>query len=236
MIISHRHKFVLLTPWKTASSTTHARLQALNESPYSGFFHFNPFLNRVVHRHITYAEFATLPESRLGYKVAAFVRNPYDRAYSGFLQLQRDIKDQPSLEFPADWIKTLVMKQLVENQTKLFEARYDFDLWIELLEEYEVSEVGRNTSLPLYPANYWTHYNAIQAVNFVGKVEEFEADFAAFCRFVDIDFPERINENVSVQFAEGGRYRYEAQMSASTLSKINELFKSDFDLFGYTQI
>ncbi|GLS35464.1 hypothetical protein GCM10010869_10520 [Mesorhizobium tianshanense] len=116
------------------------------------------------------------------------------------------------------------------------EARYDFDLWIQLLQDYEVFDVGRNTSLPIHPSNYWIHYNAIQAVDFVGKVEEFETDFAAFCRFVDIDFPEQINENVSRKFPEGDRYRYAAQMSSSSIRRINQLFKSDFDLFGYTQI
>ncbi|MDW9476723.1 hypothetical protein GOB05_33635 [Sinorhizobium meliloti] len=235
MIISHRYKFVLLAPWKTASSTAHARLEALDESPYNRFFYFNPFLNRVVHQHLTYAEFATLPESKLGYKVAAFVRNPYDRAYSGFLQLQRDIKHQPSLEFPSEWIKALVLKQLSDNQNKLIEARYDFDLWIQLLQEFEVFEVGRNTNLPLHPANYWTHYNSMQAVDFVGKVEEFETDFAAFCRFVDIDVPELVNKNLSEQFVEGDGYRYAAQMCSSSRSRINMLFKSDFDLFGYTR-
>ena len=73
MILSHPHRFVLLAPWKTASSTNNARLGHYNESRYSQFYDYNPYLQRVVHQHITYAEFAMLPECREGYLCAAFV-------------------------------------------------------------------------------------------------------------------------------------------------------------------
>ena len=94
MIISHAKRFVMLLPWKTASQTMVLRLSQYNESPYNRFFYFNAHLNRVVHQHITCADFACLPESKLGYFLASYVRNPYDRAYSGFRQLQKDIKGQ----------------------------------------------------------------------------------------------------------------------------------------------
>jgi len=101
MIISHNKKFVMLEPWKTASQTMRARLHEHSEceSRYPGFFYFNPYLNRVVHQHITRAEFDCLPEAKLGYLTAAFVRNPYDRVNSGFRQLQKDIQEQPSALF-----------------------------------------------------------------------------------------------------------------------------------------
>ncbi len=66
MIISHRKRFIILAPWKTASSTIRARLGGYCESPYSTFYHFNPILKRVVHQHLTYADFAALPESAPG--------------------------------------------------------------------------------------------------------------------------------------------------------------------------
>src|SRR5438309_1462874 len=111
MIISPSRKFAVLAAWKTASQTIHHRLSAYNESPYSAFFYFNPYLNRVVHQHITCSDFLCLPESKMSYYMASFVRNPYDRTYSGFLQLQRDIEIQPHATFPAPWIRDLVMDQ-----------------------------------------------------------------------------------------------------------------------------
>ena len=153
MIISHKHRFVLLAPWKTASTTAHQMLAPYNESPYSRFFEFNPHLQRVVHQHLTVADFLALPEAKMGYKVGAFVRNPYDRAYSGFTQLQRDMTHQPALDFPSPWIGELVRAQIGENARRIIDAGYDFNRWILTLPEHEVREVGRNTNMPLHPGS-----------------------------------------------------------------------------------
>ncbi|HMK89892.1 MAG TPA: sulfotransferase family 2 domain-containing protein [Methylocystis sp.] len=237
MIISHAYKFVLLSPWKTASSTCHATLSIYDESHYLRFFYFNKYLNRVVHQHVTLAEYLSLPESRLGYFTAAFVRNPYDRAYSGFLQLQDDIAIQPKIVFEHSWIKDLVKAQIVENQKRIIEAEYDFNKWILALPEYEVLEVGRNTNMPLHPANYWTHLDGKQGVDFIGKVEDFDFDFRHFCNITGIDAPNIKSANVRDENgpAPTGRsgYKYLSKMSLPAIGRINELFKTDFELFGY---
>lgn len=236
MILSNRHRFVVLAPWKTASSTTHRRLSQYNESPYSRFFAYNPYLQRVVHQHITYSDFMALPESRCGYYSCAFVRNPYDRVYSGFLQLQRDMREQLDAEFPQPWIKTLVMRQIDENRTQLSAAEFDFDRWVSLIEESQIYEVGRNTSFPLHPGHYWTGTNRDVMVDFVGKTETFERDFCVFCNRVGIEPSERGSENVTgdiIGSEPSGSSRYVHRMSAATISKINALFDADFELFGY---
>ena len=237
MIVSHSKRFILLSPWKTASSTMHARLNSLNESPYSRFFHYNPILQRVVHQHITYADLAMLPESRAGYCVGAFVRNPYDKVYSGFLQLQRDIRDHPSVPCPAPWIKTLVMRQLAENFAQLAAAEFDFNRWFASIEPYQVLDGGRNARLPRHPAAYWTGIGSQTKVDFVGRAEDFERDFARFCNQVRITPAENVNANVTrqaeIEPGRDGRYRYTHLMNTATISKINELFDQDFSLFGY---
>lgn len=237
MIVSHRKRFILLSPWKTASSTMHARLDALNESPYSRFFDYNPILQRVVHQHITYSDFAMLPESRAGYLVGAFVRNPYDKVYSGFLQLQRDIRDHPSVPFPAPWIKALVMRQLAENFAQLSAAEFEFNQWFASIEPYQVREIGRNSSLPLHPAAYWTGVAGQTKVDFVGRAEDFERDFGRFCDQVGITIAEDVNANVTqrseIEPGQHGPYRYTHLMSTATVNKIEDLFDQDFALFGY---
>jgi hypothetical protein len=237
MIISHRHRFVMLAPWKTASSTAHLRLKPYNESPYSRFYEFNPHLQRVMHQHVTYAEFAVLPEGRAEYFTAAFVRNPYDRAYSGFLQLQRDIQEQPLLAFPEPWIKALVMRQLADLYAQLAAGNFDFDTWFDLVEEHQIYDVGRNSSFRLHPAHYWTGIDGTRQVDFVGRVEHFEEDFRTFCGRVGIDPPDReANANVSDEVrgddAPDGP-RHVERMNAASISKINTLFGADFELFGY---
>ena len=212
------------------------RLESYHQSPYSRFYDYNPFLQRVVHQHITYAEFAMLPESKNDYFTGAFVRNPYDRVYSGFLQLQRDIEQQPKMPFPNAWIKELVMRQLADNLAQLSAGEFEFNKWFGLVEEYQIYEVGRNSSFPLHPAHYWTSIDRIQKVDFIGKVEQFERDFVEFCGHVGINPGSRINANVSNQeseFSRASSSRYIHLMNTASISKINTIFNDDFKLFGY---
>jgi hypothetical protein len=238
MIISHSYRFVIFSPWKTASSTLGLRFHSYDESPYSRFFHFNAHLTRVVHQHLTLADFRLLPESRLGYTTASFVRNPYDRAYSGFIQLQRDIAEQPKEAYPSKWIKELVAAQLAENARRLIAAAYDFNQWILALPEYEIYEAGCNTSMPLHPASYWTHSGGQQSVDFVGRVESFEEDVKRLCTLIGIPLPAKENANVTDALRDPGMlsYRYVSRMSRVAIDRINRLFADDFATFGYEQV
>ncbi len=232
----------MLLPWKTASQTAVRRLAEYQESPYSQLFEFNPYLNRVVHQHITCADLAALPEGRLGYFISAFVRNPYDRVYSGFRQLQTDIRDQslPSFPFPAPWVRDQVLKQLTDNFAQLCQAQFQFDRWLDLVGDDQIYETGRNTNFPLHPAHYWTHHAGRQVVDFIGRVENFEIDFRTFLSLVKIDEVQIVNSNV-VEL-EGGSssnpfgYRYVDRMDPCSIRKINRLFKEDFELFEYKRL
>lgn len=239
MIISHSKQFVVLATWKAASSTLHARLRAYNDSPYSRWYHYNETLQRVVHGHITSADFLALPESRLGYRSAAFVRNPYDRVYAGFRQIVKDVQEQPYSVFPSSWVRDLVMRQLAENYAQLSEVSFNFDRWVKCLRKSQIYDIGRNTSFSLHPAKYWTHVGARQVVDFVGRVENFEADFDAMCAMLEIDGSKnRVNDNVKEPLGEAdpNGYRYAARMKGGSIDKINDLFAEDFEAFGYPQI
>lgn len=240
MIISHTHRFIMLLPWKTASQTLRARLAAFDENPAPPSFHFDPHLNRIVHQHLSCADLRALPASRLGYVTASFVRNPYDRAWSGFQQLQRDIAAAGQLTFSTPWIRSLVMQQQAENRQQLLAAQHDFDRWIQLLREEQIFEQGRNTSFPLHPAHYWTHVADEQAVDFIGKVEHFEQDFGAFLRLLQLEDLPRLNANVTELEARSrlgpADYRYTDRMRPASIARINALFATDFERFGYARI
>ena len=236
MIISHAHRFILMAPWKTASSTCHATLEKYNESPYERFFHFQPLLNRVVHQHITLGDLGALPEGGLGYSICAFVRNPYDRAFSGFVQLQRDFAEQPSRDFEPKWVGDLVRAQISENMARIVAAGFDFDEWLSKLPDYEVFDVGRNTSMVLHPAHYWTHVNGERRAAFIGKVETFDQDFRELCEKIGIDEPRIVPANLSADRTgerQASESKYAERMSRRSLDRINELFADDFALFGY---
>jgi len=230
----------MFLPWKTASQTLSLRLNPFNETPYHRFFYFNEHLNRITHQHVDYRDFAYLPESKLGYFTVSFVRNPYDRVYSGFRQLQYDINVHPFSTFPAEWIRSHVLKQLQENLAQLQQANFEFDAWLSLVDEAQIYETDRNSNFPLHPAHYWTHLDSGQHVDFIGRVENFEPDFHEFAERAGIDLPPPVNSNVVD--LEGGSdsnpfgYRYVDRMSAASIDKINHLFAEDFRLFGYQKI
>ena len=237
MIISHAHRFILLAPWKCASSTCRESLAQFDESPYDGFFYFNRQLNRVVHQHLTLGHLRALPESQLGYKIAAFVRNPYDRAYSGFRQLQRDFSVQPTLGYEPEWIGDLVRSQIAANMERIIAAGFDFDRWIQLLPAHEVHDALHNTNMPLHPAHYWTHVAGELKVDFLGRVETFDQDFGAFCDFVGIDAPAIKSANRSGDDGSGTvGPKYADRMSRRSLDRINDLFHFDFEYFGYAKL
>jgi hypothetical protein len=184
---------------------------------------------------MTCVEFCSLPESRLGYFTASFIRNPYDRVYSGFQQLQKQIQQQPKAEFREPWIKDLVTRQLTENFALLCQAGFEFNKWLELVKEYQIYEVGHNTSFPLHPAHYWTHIKGDQSVDFIGRVETFENDFSTFCTKVGLHNIGMMNDNITVEplDRENTSFKYVDKMDRKSKDKINTLFKSDFEFFGY---
>jgi hypothetical protein len=241
MVISHNKRFVLLAPWKNASQTLRARLNRYNESPYPVFFYFNAYLNRVVHQHITIAEFNCLPESKLSYFTACFVRNPYDRVYSGFRQLKIAIDNQPTAAFPQPWIGDLVRRQLAEIYAQLAQAAFQFDEWLAAVRDEQIYEIGRNSNFPLHPGHYWTHIAGQLAVNFIGRVENFEEDFLLLLSKIGVDEGiDQVNANVvdMVGAAAGNPfgYRYIDRMSRASIDKINRLFAEDFELFEYDRV
>lgn len=237
MIISHQKKFVMFAPWKTASSSLHVRLSSLNQSPYDRFYDFNSYLNRVVHQHMTCSDFCGLPESRLGYFTASFIRNPYDRVYSGFQQLQTAVHRQPMAAFRQPWVRELVMRQVADNFSQLCQAGFEFNEWVSLIKEHQIYEIGHNPSFPLHPSHYWTHIGANQFVQFIGRAEEFESDFTRFCDLAGLDKLDPVNANVVVEpVVEGedrSNYKYISKMDRKSIDKINTLFRRDFELFGY---
>jgi hypothetical protein len=238
MILSPAHQLAMLLPWKTASQTLRSRLQAINQSPYTENFHLNTTLHRVVHQHLVLADFLKLPENKPGMKLAVFVRNPYDRVYSGFMQLMRDVASQPKWVFEAPWIGALVRQQLSENFESLCKAQFNVNRWFLSLPEYAFHDVGRNSSLPLYPAHFWTHSDGQLRAAFIGKVENFEADFVKLTeQFNILDFGHEDANRSQVKTTPDARnYHYVQKLGARTIARINDVFAADFAYFGYDKI
>lgn len=194
--------------WKWAGQACRKRLAGCYESFCKRFFHFNPVLGRVVHRHVMLADLMALPKGQMALRIAAFVRNPHDRACSGFRQVQRDAKKQPKTAVTPVWIALLIRAQTAQNMARIIAAGYGFDHWIAGL-----------------PACYRTSLPDRQA-DFIGRVETFEKDFTLFCEAVGIDVPPAVNENVlpGQPRVSNCLSRYPWRMSRAMLDRINDLF------------
>ncbi len=132
------------------------------------------------------------------------------------------------------------MKQLAENFAQLCAAQFDFNKWLDIICDEQIYEIGRNTNFPLHPAHYWTHIATKQAVDFIGHVENFEADFQELLSYIGVEMVQTINTNV-VELEGNARYnffgyRYTDRMSVRSIQKINRLFEQDFDLFNYERL
>ena len=236
MIVIPDKKLVILLPWKTASQTLRARLGHLDQSVRSEFFHFNGDLGAVVHQHITLGQFLALPEAAQGHRLAVFVRNPYDRVVSGFLQLARDIRLQSGCAFPAEWIRRLVVRQLDGHRGAIERAEGRLDRWFGDVSDDYILCGGGNSSRPLHPCHYWTHAVGRRVADFIGKVEDFEVDFARLCSEFGLQASGSANANVSktiTRLKDENGYDYAARLAPGTIGKINRLFRDDFSLFGY---
>lgn len=129
------------------------------------------------------------------------------------------------------------MKPSAENVAQLASAGFDFDAWLDLVQEHQIHDVDRSTNFPLHPAHYRTHHAEAQMVEFIGRVENIAADFERLCSMVGIAGQERTNENCTRKVSEGesrpAGSRYLHLMGNASIRKINHLFKTDFEMFGY---
>ena len=78
MIVSHDKRIIMFLPWKAATNTLAKRFGRHNQGRYH-FYVFEPLLGKLIHRHLTCSDFTALPEARLPFRHATFVRRDRKR-------------------------------------------------------------------------------------------------------------------------------------------------------------
>lgn len=231
------HALDILLPWKCASQTVRTRLRPYAQEPYQQLFYFNNHLQRVRNQHHTFADYLLLPQSKQGHEVATFVRNPYDRVVSGFMQLCRDSRVIPQLQFDDQNLKHYVLDQVAQNTQDLIRSSYNLNVWFLNLSIYKILDNSSATFL-LQPAHVWTHC-ADKKIDFIGKVETFEADFERLklSYRIGTTVMESVNQSqIKSTAGPNAYYRHAQQLNSRSISRINDIFSLDFDLFGYKKI
>jgi len=226
MIVSDSHRFICFQPWKVGSSTLYARLGNYDSGRYPQNKHFNEFLGKYIHKHVALDDFVRLPESRERYYCFTFVRNPYDRIYSGFLQRR--------------WRLTADRDYYQKHPSHAAELKYiehGFGPFLDFYSEYFKQE-GK---LMGHHQHEYIYHEDKRMVDFVGHMETFEKSFAQVCATVGIEDVANVNANVrvkdrtqpNVSSSGSTMYRYIKEFDAGSIRATNEIYARDFELLGY---
>jgi hypothetical protein len=148
-----------------------------------------------------------------------FVRNPYDRLYSGYVQDRFAAKNYPA------W--TRAKKNIFDN------IGDDFNRYIM---EYVRKENIRDSWdwICFCPMHEFAFYDNRFFLDWFGRVENIEDDFSKLSQLIGIDVNLSRNSNVRVEPTGGLKYldKYES----STIEKVNSLYKEDFEYFNYAML
>lgn len=226
MIISHRHKFIWFLPWKTASNTIFSRIGHLNQSIYPQASYFNKILGKFSSKHIDLGDFSKLPEYKLDYRKVCFIRNPYDRFYSGFLQCRKDYITEFGNDFSSKpWGSVLA---------KGFKNYCDFAKKKFIEGEYFFPNISNYDSVFLNEKKY---------VDFVGFIERFENDFASICGRLKIKpqnqnsfHIEKTQNLCNPYLIKLLEYKYLKYYDDEMIEAVNLIFKLDFKHLGFQKI
>lgn len=214
----------MFLPWKCGSTTCEKRFAKYNESTYPIGNYFSEILNKISHKHIRLLDFQKLPESNLDYYKISWVRNPYDRLYSGFLQ--------------KHW-RVVVRK----DQLDASDAKYVLQGWDSWLEDFAVPhyiKYGDESNRGSVCCHNWTHLNGKKYVDYIGKVENMNSETEKICDHLGIEVDLNKTGNVKTKFKKVdplnmniSDYKYIDKYAERQIKLVNQVYAKDFELFGY---
>lgn len=214
MIISHRHRYLYLVVPKCASATVRRSL-----TPYTDIGY--PVTNDT--QHVTVRKFLASAHAAAwtaGYLRFTFVRNPYDRLYSGFQQ------DRFAATQSSRWRHA---------KQRIFDAiGDDFNRYV-MEHVRHADREGAWQWICWCPMHAFAYLDGERVVDFVGRAEAVEAGLAELSHRLGIPLAKAPDANVRVEPA-GDRLKYLDRYDRATLELVNELYAEDFERFGYARV
>lgn len=213
MVISHRKKYLYFVIPKCGSTTVRHALEDYTDIGY-------PVCT--FEQHVTLDQFAetTFMDCFQEYYKFTFIRNPYDRIYSGFLQDLHASKNYPK------WINC---------KAPIFESiGADFNRYVQ--EYVATNDIIHDWQWICFcPMVQFTHLNGRYSLDFVGRTEYLKEDFKTLCAKMNIT-DKNISVSYNVNTVPTRDYKYLHAYTADTLEIINALYKADFEAFGYKML
>jgi hypothetical protein len=148
-----------------------------------------------------------------------FVRNPYDKIYSGFLQ------DKYAAANYSRWAKA--KKDIFKD------VGDDFNQYMQ--KHIVCNDIMNDWRWVCFtPMHAFTHKNDSYQLDWFGRTENLEQDILALSGKLGLEVDKIENRNVRTPIAKGLKYldRYERK----TIELVNELYRFDFEFFGYEML
>jgi len=219
MVISHRHKYLYFVAPKCASATVRHSLRNFTDfgSPVTKYVKYK--------QHVTIAKFLSSEHGALfnaGYLRFSFVRNPYDRLYSAYVQDRNDVvRPVRTRSWQRWWSKRKIFNRIGD----------DFNRYVT---EYLRHAKTRDdwVWINFCPIHAFTHLHGECVMDFLGRAEDVEGSLAELSTRLGIEIEKTENRNVRVQPI-GGQLKYLHHYNRQSLEVVNELYREDFEYFGY---
>ncbi len=214
MVLSHGKKYLYFVVPKCGSTTVRHVLEPYTDVGYPvSHYHM---------QHLTIEQFLETEYKSCfnEYFKFTFVRNPYDRIYSGFMQDLYASKNYPR------WIecKAPIFKEIGE----------DFNRYIqEYVREQDLSNDWRWVCFR--PMHMFSHMNNSSTVDFVGRTETLTSDINRLCQLLKIENPQSYT-SYNVNQMPSPTYKYLDKYDVKSIEIINEIYHRDFVEFGYIMI
>ena len=170
MVISHKHKFIFLATGKTGTTSMETLLKKYDDEGHKFHKHCRLSGPSTIFDPLTKTE-KELNFDSSDYFKFCFVRNPWDRMFSWYNQLQKS----------------------VYNPSKIRKMQY------ELANNYPFTDFLKNISREKYFNHYNTSdfYLIDENINFIGRFENLQQDFNIVCDKIGIPQQQLPHKNAS---------------------------------------
>lgn len=239
MLISDQHRLILMLPQKCASRTLQQRLKSIRDvAGYgeSGQRYYSE-LGRLIGKHMLMRDVCELEayRSRATHLKACFVRNPYDRIYSWFHWQKTRIAD-------AERIQRLRRElEAAEDVKEIAKLQRNLNAAETVLKQLESADHNFNRYLlqnrkRFRPIHQFTHLDGVLQMDFIGRVEDFEADFSRLCEQIGFtcESVESANITPGAEFPHSDApSHYLHYYEAEAIEAVNHDHALDFEYFAY---
>lgn len=211
MVISHRHRYLYFVVPKCASATVRQSL-----APYSDIgYPVTNFTQHLPLRRFLACEHAALFDA--GYFRFTFVRHPYDRLYSGYVQ------DRFAATQSARWRHA---------KQRIFDTiGDDFNRYV-MEHVRHADREGAWQWICWCPMHAFAYLDGQCVMDFVGRAETVDDGLDELSRRLDLPIAKVADVNVNVA-PSGDALKYLGRYDRATLELVNDLYREDFERFGY---